>query len=448
MLRSICAAACVLLAHANKQIVDDNNNLVQDSSVLLQAFDWYSAGNTSGWYVYMMSIAKTVSQDFEYVWLPPPSQSVDTQGYMPGKWFNFNSNYCNKTELVGLINEFKKHNNNIHIVADVVVNHRCGSKQDHLPGVDTQCQDKWIIFEEPAWGPEMIVSYDLHRDGGPHEYYEVPNVCGPGNNDTGNNFHAAPDVDHTNEQVQKDVATYLETLKGLGFDSWRFDMAEGYAGKYVSQYLKGTWGDDYGKFSVGEYYEGSVERLQQWVNEAERNAFAFDFAFRYTLYDTINADDFSGIMSGNDLKGLIGTPTYSKRSVTFVDNHDTMEMTDRKAWQKTNPDDAKKIIQAYAISLTHPGLPSVFFDHYVDNKMQETLQGFIAFRKRMNIQTGSDVYVLKHEPGIYEVLINKDKSNEVLLRVGSKTQQLPTDEKYKIAFTGPNYTIFERKNLN
>jgi len=78
------------------------------------------------------------------------------------------------------------------------------------------------------WGPDAITS-------------DNPAYKGQGRPGTGVDFPAVPNIDHTNEQVQKDLTDWLHFLKReIGYDAWRFDFAKGYGGEFVKQYVRAT----------------------------------------------------------------------------------------------------------------------------------------------------------------------------------------------------------------
>lgn len=72
-------------------------------------------------------IKELAAVGFTALWLPPPSESVSPQGYLPRDLYNLNSTYGTEAELRELIMEIKEHG--MMAVADVVVNHRCAHYQ-------------------------------------------------------------------------------------------------------------------------------------------------------------------------------------------------------------------------------------------------------------------------------------------------------------------------------
>jgi len=142
---------------------------------------------------------------------------VGVAGYMPGRLYDLNDcKYGNEEKLRETIDKF--HKAGLRCIADIVVNHRCGEAQDQ--------RGEWVIFEGGTpddaldWGPWAVVGNDY------------PYGDGTGAPDTGDDFGAAPDIDHTNDRVQSDLINWMNWLKyKIGFDGWRFDFAKGYAGE-------------------------------------------------------------------------------------------------------------------------------------------------------------------------------------------------------------------------
>ena len=64
---------------------------------------------------------------FTALWLPPPSDSVSQQGYLPRDLYNLNSCYGSEGDLRDCISVL--HENNLKVIADIVINHRCAHTQ-------------------------------------------------------------------------------------------------------------------------------------------------------------------------------------------------------------------------------------------------------------------------------------------------------------------------------
>ena len=88
------------------------------------------------------------------------------------------------------------------VLADIVINHRCAQKQDKN-GI-------WNVFGgKMAWDATAIVVNDRKFKG-------------RGNRATGDEFAAAPNIDHMQDFVRKDLTEWLEWLRDeIGFDGWR-----------------------------------------------------------------------------------------------------------------------------------------------------------------------------------------------------------------------------------
>lgn len=267
------------------------------------------------------------------------------EGYLPKRLYDLDtSKYGNKEELKSLIAAFGARG--IKSISDIVINHRTAERLDNR-GLS--------IFKGGTpdtrldWDVSYVCSTDIRFNG-------------TGNPDTGDDWWGAPDVDHTNPTVQKELSDWMNWLKTeVGFSGWRFDMVVGYAPRFTKIYMDRTSPD----FAVGELYQ-NVSRgedgrplanqdahratLVNWVDAAGGAVTAFDFTTKMVLGAAVQGELWRMKDSNGKPPGMIGTKPSN--AVTFVDNHDTWS-------QRTWPFPSDKVMLGYVYILTHPGHPTI-----------------------------------------------------------------------------------------
>ncbi|WCJ25592.1 Alpha-amylase [Euphorbia peplus] len=341
--------------------------------IVFQGFNWESWRRQ--WYLELAPKAADLSKcGITSVWLPPPTESVAPQGYMPSDLYNLNSAYGSEEELKYCIEEM--HSHNLLVLGDVVLNHRCAQKQSPN-GV-------WNIYGgKLAWGPEAISCDD-------------PNFQGRGNPSTGDIFHAAPNVDHSQDFVRRDIKEYLNWLRNyIGYDGWRLDFVRGFSGTYVKEYIEAS----NPAFAIGEYWDslayenGSLcynqdshrQRLVNWINATGGTSSAFDVTTKGILHSALHNQYWRLIDPQGKPTGVLGW--WPSRAVTFLENHDT------GSTQGHWPFPRDKLTQGYAYILTHPGTPVIFYDHFYDFGIREIITELIEARRRAGVHCRSSVKI-------------------------------------------------------
>jgi len=343
--------------------------MVLPDGIILQGFHWESStpdcrdpgqwpnGEVgSSWYATVQSKVEDMREaGITDIWLPPPSQSVAREGYLPTKLYDLNSAYGNYKELRALLRTLQAQG--VGAILDVVVNHRCGDRQNE--------NGKWVLYSDELahdnkrldWGPWALVSN--HPD---------PDLAGTGAAKEEPCYHAAPNVDHSNEEVREALIswmTYMTRPRNLGFSSLRFDFVRGYSPKYVKEYVDATtW--PRGELSVAEFWDDddgrnpaytTTEMLTEFVDKVDGHCGAWDFGLKTAMHQAALQEDWSLLGGPDGLPGLMGTRPHL--AFTYIDNHDTAPPQCHYPFPESIP----KLLACYAYILSHPGIPCVFWPH-------------------------------------------------------------------------------------
>ena len=445
------------------------------TGVMLQGFTWNSAPRGTGWnkenpspywgnwYGIMKKNAASIKDTFEYVWFNPPSicDSASSEGYAPTELNNLNSYYGTADDLKEVIQAIQP----AKAIADIVVNHRAGST----------C---WGDFTNPDWGVVKGEKYPAicsDDEGFNATSGDKDHMVGKpsGAADTGASYPAYRDLDHTNTVVQQGIIDWMNNvLKPAGFVGWRYDYVKGFGARYVGQYNAGSSAE----FSVGEYWPTagySIDNPSSWGNEIKnwisgtesggQRSRAFDFALKGAMNGVFNEGK-SYAKLADDSNLYISQPTDA---VTFVDNHDTG--SNQNHWPVT----PEKVGLAYALILTHPGVPCVAWSHYftfaeggngdttypyssisaagtyvggsnvagTSNTLRQHIDYLIGLRKELGIEYDSERETKKADSSGYAAEITGTNGSLIVL-IGSG--YTPSDSEYEEVYSGTSFKIWKK----
>jgi alpha-amylase len=246
--------------------------------------------------------------------------------------------------------------------------------------------------------------------------------------------------------VQKWAKAYTQWLLGsMKYDGFRYDMTLGFHGRYLSMYNEAA--QPY--MSVSELWHG-IDRQKRHLAECDSNTMIFDFQAKYSLKGIVTGS--YGKLNVNKVFEGLRKHGLSRYSVTFIDNHDTFDRGtaygDNQFTPTTDLTTATNkdfVLQASAYMLMMPGVPCVFYPHWVSYK--EEINELIAVRKRAGIHSESQV--LEEESGQYKYHATiQGHRGKVIVRVG-KYRSTTQPEGYELAVEGGSrgaYTVYIQMN--
>lgn len=394
--------------------------------VMLQGFYWDSFQDTK--WTNLTQQAKELSEYFSLVWLPQSAKARadKSMGYDDYYWFtNYNSSFGTETELLNLIQTFKA--NGIGTIADVVINHRATNVN-------------WFDFPTEVYNGTTYAmsSTDVARNDDKGKALTAATAQGvqlAPNNDSGEDWDGMRDLDHNSLNVQTTVKAYLKMLKEkFGYAGFRYDMVKGYAGKFTAMYNT----DVQPEFSVGEYFDGDINKVRAWIDATKTNGVptsaAFDFPIRYKVRDAVNNGNWNAL----DQEGLAKETDYKRYAVTFVENHDT---EDRGG--NSNQDPIRKdTLAANAYILAMPGTPSIFLKHWMACKAD--IKNMILARKMMGITNTSAA--TKYGSGADYYAFTTTGNNGKMLTVVGPAKTYNSTARWVKLMGGKNWAYYVDKN--
>ena len=370
---------------------------------------------------------------FDLVWLPPSGKSEGGTGYHQTVYSNQNSDWGSQKDLLEFIN--RMHAANTKVVADIVINH-AGGKSSWCD-FHTQNFGEYGVFEPDASWIAKSDEVNSASDAGSCK----GKATGPedGGYNMQDNYASARDWAHAKPEVQEMMKAYLKWMKDvIGFDGWRYDYAQGFKGKYINMYNSAA--ANY--FSVVEFWNGDMNNIKNYLNDVNWNTLAFDFSTKYSAIQGI-ADGKYERCKGS---GLLGAG-LSKYAVTFVDSHDTYfgckggrDNNDEiggcgKSMEDYNKD---RVLGANAFILSMPGVPCVFYPHWV--KYKDAIGKMVLARKAAGVHSESKVSD-EAGSGYYKATIT-GKNGSVRLLLGPNSGFATTPQGYTLAYKGGNFAMY------
>ncbi len=360
---------------------------------IFQFFHWYTSKDGQWWNHCTSQAEILAAKGITHVYLPPAYKSAlgyKEPGYAVYDLFDLGefdqkdtirTKYGTKDEYLQCIAAF--HQNNIGVIADIVLNHKHGADEKEsftalLVDPDNRNEiihhpetiEAYTKFTFPGrngqysnfeWNSTTFTGIDREKDG-QTVIYSIVNEWGDKWEDVmeeefGNyDFLMGADIEFRNESVREELMKwgkwYVETT---GLDGFRMDAVKHMSPAFVKmwlQYLRKEFNKNF--FAVSEYWKCDLNALLKYLEVVENATQLFDVPLHFNFHEaSLQKSDY-------DLRKIFdGTLVQVKPelSVTFVENHDTQPLQSLEStvdyWFKP---------LAYAlILLREQGTPMVFY---------------------------------------------------------------------------------------
>ena len=202
------------------------------------------------------------------------------------------------------------------------------------------------------------------------------------------------------------------------------------------------------------------QRIINWINQAGALGGAFDVTTKGILHAVFERQEFWRLSdSAGKPPGVMGW--WPSRAVTFIENHDTGSTQARRPraafgcdmffCSHTPPPPSFLSpghwkfpqgceLAGYAYILSHPGTPTIFWDHVFDwPHLKEPILKLVALRARAGVHCRSDVNILASEQAVYAACID----DVLCLKLGPGDWSPDDKEKWKVAESGDNWCTWE-----
>lgn len=372
----ILALAISVLGLGSVQANDDV------SGVMLQGWYWDSPIGEEWWNKLSQRMPQFREWGITALWVPPPAKaagggyssgydvydfydlgSKDQRGTVPTKWGH-------KRDLLKMISV--AHANGIDIYADIVPNHRAGGDQG---GYSYQ-----NLVGSEAVGRFTMAPWDFHPRDWHGDWYEA--VAG------------IPDCAQEVPYVRDGFYKWIRWFdKQTDVDGYRIDAVKHMKPEFTEGLLYQVQeGMGQNKFAVGEYYDGNPNTLGWWVDANRRRSSVFDFGLFFNLLSMAHGNGYY------DMRGLRSRFMDDRKSVTFVNSHDTFRRANGLHLYNRSH-------LAYAFILSAPGYPCVYWqDLYDDNgNVRDFMVNLMWIHHMMAKGAGieryadNDLYVMERE---------------------------------------------------
>lgn len=362
------------------------------NGIMMQYFEWYLQPYML-WRQLEEDAPHLAGNGITALWIPPSykgAAGINDVGYGVYDLYDLGefdqkgttpTKYGTREELVAAVKAAHAHG--IQIYADVVLDHKMGADEKeevearainpdnrnevegeeekilawtyfYFPGRDgaySKFEWHWYHFTGIDWDSYQNKSGVFQFEG--KEWSDVDKE--KGNFD----YLMGADIDLDNQEVIDELNRWGKWfVHTTDVDGFRIDAVKHQKFTFYRDWLDMLRREEKEElFSVGEYWNGDLEALRNYVNTTDGAMSLFDVPLHYRFYDASQ--------KGNsfDMRTIFDdTLTHDNpmRSVTFVDNHDTQPGQALQSWV----DDWFRPLAYALILLRQDGYPCIFYGDY------------------------------------------------------------------------------------
>ena len=372
---------------------NENSTTTAINGTMMQYFEWDLPNDGKHWKIVASQADELADVGFTSLWLPPAykgdgSNDVGYGAYDLYDLGEFNqkgtvrTKYGTKDEYLNAINEL--HKNNIQVYADIVLNHKGGAdawetvnatpvygNNRLVTSGSARNIGAWTVFNYSGrngkystfkWSAKYFDGVDYDNNTGDTSIFLLNGKSWDSPVDSENNnydYLMYADVDFENSEVVSELKSWGKWYVDFAsLDGFRLDAVKHIDYDFYEEwltYLRQSTGKEL--FSVGEYWSGDLNALNNYIIETNGTTSLFDVPLHNNL---VSASKSGGSFDmGSILNGTLVNSNPMK-AVTFVDNHDSQPGQSLESYVE---DWFKPL--AYTILLTREGgYPCVFYGDY------------------------------------------------------------------------------------
>lgn len=365
------------------------------NGVMMQYFEWNLPNDGRLWTQLKEDAPHLASIGVTAVWIPPAYKADEQQdeGYATYDLYDLGefdqkgtvrTKYGTRRELHDMIDAL--HANGISVYLDVVLNHKAGGDyKEKFPAIEVDGGDRNREIGDPL-EIEAYTGYDFkgradrYSDFKWHWYHfsgtdfdaatgraGIFRILGEGkgwsqgvDSENGNyDFLMCNDIDLDNPEVVDELKKWgLWVTDSFGFDGFRMDAIKHMDHNFTASFLRAvrdSRGD--GFYAVGEYWNGDLATLDEFVENVGRSIDLFDVPLHYNMHQA------SCEGSGFDMSAMLSDTLVDHQcdlAVTFVENHDSQAGSSLES----RVADWFKPLAYGLILLMKEGYPCIFYGDY------------------------------------------------------------------------------------